>query len=98
MKQYTLADLQPRDPMQNVIDDILAGWEKEKPFHKRMEDLHGENVELLSQIGEVEAEMQSKRTLLEVWKFRSQVATLRSKVDKNNDEIKNILRRLLGGR
>ena len=85
------------DLIQKTMDGIFAQWNREKPFEQRMDDLYRENLNLLDQERELETEMKEKRNLIGVWKVRTKIAPIRAKIEKNKEEISNILGRLIAG-
>ena len=91
--KYTLADLGEYDPLKNVINDILGKWDRQEPLRNRTAILYQENSDLLDKIIELEAEMKKKRTLMEVQQIRTQISSLRDKMNKNDEEIDYILNR-----
>lgn len=95
--KLTLEDLKPYNPAQEIIDMVIGQWDKEKPLRDRMYDLHVESLRLLKEIEGFELELRAQKTLLEVWEVRSKIAPIRSMINKNDEEIKNIIHQLAGG-
>ena len=87
MKKYTLEDFAPRNALLESIEKHEAATKREKPHWDRMEYLWKCVEDLQDQIDELTVEMQTKRSLFEVWKFRAKIAFLRS-------NIKDILAKL----
>ena len=98
MKQYTLADLKEESPLRPIVDAIFATWDAERPLKDQLENLYRENVRLLGEIIALEKEMKTKPSLRELFKTHLKIYPLRSKINKNDEEVRKILGRLLRSR